>query len=216
VAIVAGPKVSPSLQPGADQANTPAIQLPDYEIIDETTTDTAIVTRVEQNILVSGDITPANLEALLRQQFESIMARRGYRFAEMAEGAYIYLFDTVEKAEAGQGLWLAMLQMGPLDEGEPLITVREELIARLGEEPEERFGLSEQTRQQVFRDNVSAQDRAMEEAMVREPTDINRQIDLERQLGEQYRNAVLEQYDLTQEELDAIRLEGLTNQWVMP
>ncbi len=166
------------------------------------------------NILVSGNINEENLEALLRQQFDSVMKRRGFQYHDAPTNVYIYTYDTKEKAQAGQGLWLAMLQMSPSDEGEPKVTVWKEKIARIGQEPEEKFGLSEEQRKQVFKEIAAAELRATDEAIEREPSDINKQIDLERELTEKYKNELAQKYNLSRDQLDAISLEGVQN-WVM-
>lgn len=192
-----------------------AIPLPEYEIVTDETSDTPIKVQVEQHILVSGDISEESLEALLRQQFDSAMKRRGFRHHDTPTNVYIYIYETREKAQAGQGLWLAMLQMGPLEEGLPEITVRAEQIARIGQEQEEIFGLSEDQRKQVFREIVSVERRATDDAMKREPANIDKQFALERKLVEKYKVDLAKKYNVTREQLDEISVEGLEKQWVM-
>ena len=193
-----------------------SFSLPDYQIVNEDTYDAPVKTQIEQHILVSGGINEGNLKVLLRQQFDSIMRRRGFEYHDAPTNVYIYAYDTKERAEAEQGLWLAMLQMSPTDNGEPKMTVREEQIARIGQEPEEKYGLPEAKRKRIYKEIITAERRATDEAMERAPADINKQIDLERELAEKYKDELARKYNLSKDQLFSIGIEGVTNQWPGP
>lgn len=193
-----------------------AITLPDYEIVSENTYDAPVKTQIEQHILVMGEINEENQKALLRQQFDSIMQRRGFKYHYAPTNVYIYTYDTKERAEAEQGLWLAMLQMSPLDNGEPKITIKKEQIAQIGQEPKEKFGLPEAKRKKIYKEIIVAERRATDEAMVREPSDIYKQIDLEQKLAKKYKDELAIKYNLTKDSLSSIGIEGVTNQWARP
>lgn len=192
------------------------IVLPDYVIVKEDKYDAPVKTQVEQHILVTGEINEENLKDLLRQQFDSIMQRRGFKHHDAPTNVYIYTYDTKERAEAEQGLWLAMLQMSPLDNGEPEITIKREQIARIGQEPEEKFGLSEAQRKEIYKEIIEAERRATDEAIVREPTDINKQVKLQQELTEKYKDELANKYSLNEDQLISIGNEGITNQWPRP
>lgn len=199
-----------------DIADAQSIALPDYEIVSENTYDVPVKTQIEQHILVMGEITEENQKALLRQQFDSIMKRRGFEYHNAPTNVYIYTYDTRERANTKQGLWLAMLQMNPLDKGIPKITTKKDQIAKIGQEPEEKFGLSEIKRKKIFKEIIIAERRAADEAMVREPSDIYREADLTQKLSKKYKDELAKNYNITREQLSSIGIEGITNRWPRP
>ncbi|MFQ5839586.1 MAG: hypothetical protein ACE5HK_02580, partial [Candidatus Methylomirabilales bacterium] len=111
------------------------IKLPDFEVVMDEISDTPLKTQVELHIVVSGKITEDNLRTLLNRQYQLAMDRRGFKYHKAPTNVYIYTYDSEEKAKAGQGLWLAMLQMGPLEKGKPKLTVRPDQIVNLGKAP---------------------------------------------------------------------------------
>lgn len=107
-----------------------------------------------------------------------------------------------------------MVAMGPMDKREPRVLINEERLAALSQEPEERVGLSEQERREVFRGIATAEDRATQEAMARFPdSQIMKQIELERELGEKYKAELAQKYGLTEGQLREIMVEGVTKGW---
>ncbi len=186
--------------------------LPSFKIVDENVSDTPMKTQVEQHIVVSGQITDGNLHALLRQRHTEISNRRGFQHHNSPTNIYVYLYETEDKAKAGQGLWLAMSQMS-YGETEPKLTVRTDQIARLGQKPQEKFGLTEAERQEAFMELARLEKKATDEAIERYPSDINKQIDLEGELQEKYKDELAARYSLTRDQLQSIMVEGVTNQW---
>ena len=87
-------------------------------------------------------------------------------------------------------------------------------------------GLSESQRRQVFTEIVKSEDRAANEAEERYPTDafcdgysadnIEKNIDLTRELEDRYRAEVARHPSLSSEQLRTIGLEGVLNGWPLP
>ena len=185
-----------------------------YSVVDEKISDTPIKTQIEQHIVASGVPTKEELETVILQRYHSAKSRRGFRHHNPATNFYIYVYGTKEQASAGQGLWIGMVAMGPMDKREPRVLINEERLAALSQEPEERFGLSEQERREVFRGIATAEDRATQEAMARVPdSQIMKQIELERELGEKYKAELAQKYGLTEGQLREIMVEGVTKGW---
>lgn len=190
-----------------------AVPLPDHQIVEEDIDDTPLKTQIEQHILVSGEINEGNLKALLKQQFGLVMNRRGFQYHDVPTSVYLYVYETKEQAKAGQGLWLAMLQMSPRDNSKPEITTRKELISQIGKKLEEKHGLSGAKRKVIYKELLAEGLRATEEAMKREPSNINKQIDIERELRKKYKEKLAKKYNLSKDQLKAIGLEGAINRW---
>lgn len=144
--------------------------MPNYSVLNENVYDIPLKTQVELNILVSGEISETGLKALLNKLYSSTKAKKGFKYHNSPTNIYIYAFTSKERAESGMGQWIAMLQKSYGDVS-PKISINERQIAQLGAEPEEKFGLSEATRKQIWSEIVKAEDRATKEAEERYPLD---------------------------------------------
>lgn len=95
---------------------------------------------------------------------------------------------------------------------------------------EEKFGLTEVERRQIFKAIVAAEDKAQAEADRKYPvsgrstwglskselrSQIDKNIDLMRHLEKQYKKELSKKYGLTQEQLKKISLEGVVERWPM-
>ena len=185
-----------------------------YTVVEENIYDKPIKTQIEQHIVVSGVPTRAQLEAEILERYRAAAARRGFLYYNPATNIYIYVYGTEQQARAGEGLWIGMIAKGFSDKEEPQVRISENRLAALSLAPEERFGLSEQRRRQIFREIVAAGDRATLDAMAQIPdSQIMKQLDLERELEESYKAKVAQQHSLTNDQLLKIAVEGGTKGW---
>jgi hypothetical protein len=188
-----------------------------YTVVDENIYDKPIKTQIEQHIVVSGIPTKMELEAEILKRYRAALARRGFRYHNPATNIYIYVYGSEEQARAGQGLWVGMLAKSYSDKGTPEVLVNEERLAALSATPEERFGLSEGKRKQVFRELAAAEDRATREAEARVPhTEVMKQIELNNELTEKYKGEVARKHGLTPDQLVDIAVEGIKKGWPAP
>jgi len=204
------PKSKPPALPAAP-VGTPAH--PVYAVANEVVSDTPIKTQVEQHVVVSGKPTAAQVEQFLRSRWSEISCRTGYRYHDNPTNVYIYVYETKQQALAGRGLWLGMLQMGPLEKGVPAVTLRKDQIPLLGSPPETRFRLTEARRKKVYRELLRAEHRSTTEATKRFPSDIMKQINCEDELLQKYRSQLLETFSLTEKQLTEIAIEGIKKRW---
>jgi len=149
------------------------VTLPTYSVLDEDIYDTALKTQVVLNILVSGEISEPGLRALLDMLYSSIRARGGFKYYNPPTNVYIYAFTSKERAESGW-LWIAMLHKSYSDV-KPTININERQIAQLDAKPDERFGLSEEKRKEIWKELVLVERRARKEAEERYPLDLTQQ-----------------------------------------
>lgn len=183
-------------------------------MVEEKIYDEPIKTQIEQHIIVFGIPTKKQLEAEILKRYQSAKARRDFVHHNTATNIYIYVYGTQEQASTGLGLWIGMLAMGPMDKGEPKVLINEARLASLSQQPEERMGLSEQDRRQVFREIAASERRAANEATARIPDSrIMEQIQLERELGQKYKMELARKYGLTEDQLGEITVEGVTMGW---
>ncbi len=188
-----------------------------YALVDERISDMPIKTQIEQHIVVTGIPSSAGLEAEIRQRYRAALGRRGFKYHNPPSNIYIYVYGSEEQARAGQGLWIGMLAKSYSDTGDPQISINQDRLVALSAVPEERFGLAESKRKDVFREIVAAGDRATREAMARVPdSEIMKQIELERELTQQYKRDVARKYALTEDVLVEIGVEGIKKGWSWP
>lgn len=208
----------------------PKIVLPTYSVLDEDIYDVPVKTQVTLNILVSGEISEPGLRALLNQLYSSTKARRGFKYHDSPTNIYIYAFTTKERAESGMGQWIAMLQKS-YDDIKPTISINERQITQLGAKPEEKFGLSEAKRKQIWSEIVKAEDRATREVEQKYPLpdplkpgysqsvarkQLENQAELQGTLNEKYKDELAKKYGLTRKQLEEIAVEGFTKDWPFP
>jgi hypothetical protein len=119
-----------------------------------------------------------------------------------------------------------MLQESPGDAG-PKISINQRQIAQLGTKPEDKFGLSEEERKEIWKEIILIEDKALKEAEERIPLDtrldtlqlrkqLGKQFELEQQLKEKYEKQLSKKYRLTDKQLKEIVKEGVTEDWSMP
>ncbi len=201
-----------SVQNKNDKESSTKTNLPEYKIVNEDIYDAPVKTQIVRHIFVKEGITEENLRKLLDYQFKVLSRRKGFQYHDTPTNIYIYLYDSIEKAEAGQGLWIGMSELSYGDT-KPSITIRTKQIELRNKQPEIKFGMSESIRKKVFKEIAWAEKRAMDEAVKRFPSDIKKQIAIENELVEKYKNELAKTYKITRKDLSAISVEGLTKQW---
>jgi len=208
----------------------PKIEMPEYSILNEDVYDTPGKTQVTLNVLVSGKISKTGLTNLLNQLYSKTQDRSGFKYHSHPTHIGIYAYTSKEYAQAGLGQWVAMLiKIG--EESKPEITMNERQIAQIGAKPEEKFGLSEDTRKRIWEELIEAERRATREAEQRYPLpdplkpnysasyagkQLERQTKLSSSLNEKYEYEIDKRYGLTREQLDQIVTEAVAKDWLYP
>jgi len=202
------------------------IPLPDYEIVHDRTNDmNRIKVMVNQDIWVKNHIHPENLRKLLNQQYRKISERSGYKYFKHPTQIFIYLFTSKEKAQNSGANWVAMAATKVGGGGMEISISKTQLKAsRL--QPEEKFGLKEEERKEIWNALIKADDKAQKEADKKYPTDvtdpnykqsnIEKNGDLDLQLDKEYTKAIEKKYNLQPGVLDSISNEGIKKGWSLP
>ncbi len=186
-----------------------------YTILDEDVYDAPVKTQVTLSVLVSGEISEAGLKNLLNQLYSSTKARKGFKYHDSPTSIYIYAYTSKERAESGMAQWIAMLQKAHA-ETKSTTNINERQLGQLGAEPEERFGLSEEKRKEIWKELILIEDRAMKEAEKQYPKEWEKEIEMQRRLIDENENKLAEKYELTPEQLEKISSEGLEKDWSFP
>lgn len=213
-------KAPPSSSVVASQASKPSradaersVGALDYVILAEDIYDAPIKTQVTLKLLVSGTITRASLDQVLRSLHDQVAARRGFRYHPNPTHIFIYAFTSRERASSGQ--WIAMLAKTRFDPA-PKLSFDDRQLTQLYAKPETRFQLTESERVAIFQEIVRAQDRARTEAERRYPFQFVKQAEEQDRLTELYLKNLAEKYGLTRNELREIANEGIKKGWPLP
>lgn len=213
-----------------EKANS-AVPIPTFELLDRKIDDTPIKTQVALHGMVSGTITELGLKQLLQKLYdESIETREFKHHGGSPTHVFIWLYPSKDHFKSGMGQWIAMLSR--VGEGSNIETnVKTELIDQLDEKPEVKDGLEESTRKEVFREIVTAEDRAMAQAQRLFPLPVagnpgySQEKGLEQlmkqgktynTLSENFKSELAKRYGITSEQLGKISVEGVTKNWPMP
>lgn len=217
--VVKGPSNEVERIVAADETES-LTTLPDYIVLNEDVSDAPVKTQVVMDILVSGEITKEGLETLLNDLYSSIKQRTGFEYHDHPNAIYIRAYTSQERAESG--MQIAMLEKNAVNDS-PLITINENQIAQLGAKSDEKFGLSEEQRKEIWKAYILAERQAREEADKKYPPEqvttkeeLRRLSEYEANLKDKYLEDLAKKHGLTRDQLELISIEGLEKEWPFP
>lgn len=146
------------------------VVVPDYRVLDQQVYDVLAKTQVTLDVLVWGEISERGLRALLNQLYSSVKSMRGFKYHDSPTTILIRLYTSEESAKSSMGLSIASLLESPIYTP-PSIEIHNDQIAQLSAQPEERFGLSEKKRQEIWKELLLAEDRVWKEIEEQYPLD---------------------------------------------
>ncbi len=198
-----------------------AINIP-HEIIDEEVTDLPGKVMVKLHVIATGNVTEPSINDLLKRLYERCAARRGFKHATNPTVVAIYLYASRVHYAGSESSWLAMLTKVPTNPV-PTIQVMNSAVAALQVKPEERIGLSEDQRRQIWTQIIQAEDRAWKKADELYPVKLRTTPEAlgaydaaSKWLSKKYRGEAFQKHGLTEEQGRSISDEGLRKGWPMP
>ncbi|MCH8347823.1 MAG: hypothetical protein IH901_04920 [Proteobacteria bacterium] len=205
---------SPSSENSEEKASAIIEKDFSFRLFNERVSDSAIKTEVEQKVLVSGIPTREGLENEILKRYREISSRTGFVYHQNPTNIFIYVYGSEEQARSGGWTWVAMLAKSFGASGTPKVSIDETRLADLSSPPEEKFGLSEETRKIIFKEMADAEDRAMKEARAKIPdSQFMEQFDLKDELEGKYKSKIAEVYGLNENQFMEIMLEGVLKGW---
>lgn len=196
-----------------DSATSASPNLPAYHSLPDETFDVPLATRVIRRVVLDEPATRNQIEAVVRAEFADARLRVGFKHHHNPTAVGVYVFSTETQARADEGLWLAMLYTSDTSTSDPAVDVNDVRLATAWAIPEERFGLSEEKRMEIYRAIVGADDRAASEARRLHGSDPASEVESARELREAYRGEVAREYGLSIEHLYEIIAESLEKGW---
>lgn len=164
----------------------------EYSILNEKILDGPGKTQVLVNILISGEISEQNIRDLLNKLYIETKDRKGFKYHDNPTHIFIYIY-TSEYINS-QSQWIGMLEK--IGEENMEIYINDRQISHLDKLTEEKFGLSEEQRKEIYKDIVIAEDIGM--------------------IGQEKLEFVAKKYRMTSEQMKEIQNEGFTKDWPLP
>lgn len=172
--------------------------LPSFTLLKDNSFEDAGTAKVIWEILVASDVTKESLTSLLNDLYSQAQSK-GFAQHDEATVIDIKAYVSKEHAESGQGQWIGWISKSG-DASQPSMTFDDRQIDELGNEDEEKFGMSEEKRKEIWQEIIRVEDRANHDD----------------QLIEQSRNELANQYGIARGQLDEIADEGLKKSWPFP
>ena len=183
------------------------------ELAKEKIYDKPVKTQVDQRWFVTEvPESEQELEELIEKLHEKASASRGFKHHNPPTNIYIYVYqdkETAENEEMGAD-WLGMSAKSFNDRTNN-VSLNSLRLKKLQQPSEMRDGLEESKRKEIFEELKNSEQRAMKEAST---TRTNGIVDLDYDkyldLKDEYRAELLKQHGITEEQLNKIAIEGVT------
>lgn len=223
------PNTSPPTQSSTNSSASPLTST----VLDEQVFEIPQKTSVTLAISISGNITREGLTKLLNDVYSQTRQRSGFKYHMHPTNVLIFAYRTREHFKSDAGLWIAKLadDSGAIGQTGPVtIDFDDKQLAQVGAQPEEKAGLSEDKRKQIYKEIVAGEDKAarvaeqkygLSEAQMRRTSQdkilgaIKKQNEHEESLSNKSKNDLAAKYKLSREQLDEIANEGLEKRWAM-
>lgn len=219
------PSPRPSAQEDKPQLPQQKTSLPSFTLLKDGSYEKANTAKVIWAILVPSDVTKESLTNLLHNLYSQAQSRK---FKEHAGATVIDIkaYMTRQHFESGMGQWIGWMSKSG-GQSQPSLSLDDRQINQLGMKAEEKFGLPEDKRKEIWQEAVRAEDRANKEAeqMYPEPSPQNRDAfmaafekreQLSKQLLNEYRDELAKNYNITSKQLTEITREGSQKSWPFP
>jgi hypothetical protein len=199
--------------------------LPSFSVLKDSSYEDAGTAKVIWEILLPSDVTKESLTGLLNDLYSQAQSKK-FKQHNQATVIDIKAYVSRQHAESGMGQWIGWMSKSR-GQSQPSLSFDDQQINQLGKKTEEKLGLREDKRKEIWHEAVRAEDRAKREAELKypEPNPQNRAAYMEafqkrdklsKQLMNQYRDELAKKYCLTRKQFDEIGKEGLQKSWPFP
>jgi hypothetical protein len=194
-----------------------------YSILEDKVSDTEIKTQVKIKLLITGkNMTEQRIRELLTDLYQKTIKRTGFKYSTHPTNVFIYAFTSKEKSESGTQ-WIGMIAK-TYSQSNPTISISDTQMKSLTLKPENKFGLTEKVRMEIFRESIKCRQRAQKEATAKYPqTDPNTALveaekwnALSDKVKANCLNELAKKYGITLSTIDSIQDEGFDKGWTVP
>lgn len=215
----------PTSAPSVQQLPQPKTTLPRFTLVKDSSYEDAGTAKVIWEIIVPADVSREGLTNLLKDLYSQAQSKKFQQHSQ-ATVIDIKAYMSRQHAESGMGQWVGWMNKSG-SQSQPRLSFDDRQINQLGKKPEEKLGLPEDKRKEVWQEAVRAEDRANREAEQKypEPSPQNRVAymaafkkrgKLAKELINKYQKELAKKYGLTGKQLEEIKDEGLQKSWPLP
>jgi hypothetical protein len=196
----------------------------EHSIHNEDIYQVPIKTQVTLSVTINTkEITEQGVKDLLTFLYEKTKKRTGFKHHKNPTNIFIYAFTTKEKAESGMGQWIGMISQNQ-GETNPKIKISEVQFNSLNEVDEEKWGLSQYQRLEVWNKLIHLEDKARIETDAKYPldkvgiteTDFDKNADLNEKIKKKYKTELAKEYGIDYSIVDSVGVEGIKKGWAFP
>jgi len=149
------------------------VNMPYQVLRDQTYGGGVVKVGIYYDVLVSGEVTGKNLEALLRKLYSHIKERPAFKHASCQKEFFVAAYASREHFEAGWAQWIALLtRFTQWGQDKPNVSINSRQMKYLYAKPEVRFGLSEARRKEAYKAIWDLEGRADHEVDLEAPLDL--------------------------------------------
>jgi len=181
--------------------------------------------KVLWEIMVPPVVKKESLTSLLKDLYGQAQSKK-FKGHNQPTVIDIKAYMSRQHAESGMGQWIGWISKSG-GQAHPSLSFDDRQINQLGKKAEEKLGLSEDKRKEIWKEIVRAEDSANKDAEQKypEPNPQNgaaymdafqEKEKLAKQLMGKYHDQVAKKYGLTRKQLDEIGNEGLQKSWPFP
>ncbi|MDX1830545.1 MAG: hypothetical protein R3342_13475 [Lutibacter sp.] len=209
---------------GENQIDKPK-DLIKYSVLKEGISDTPIKVQISSDILIEekDSITEEKLKSLLNYLYQVKINQTGFDYGENPNTIAIYAYTSKSKAESGNGLWIAMISK-MYDDKNPKFDLNETQFKSLKEIKENKWNLTYNQRKEIWKKIILAERKAQKDADIKYSLTgsnvtqevIENNVTYMRKQKEKYEKEIMSESKITEEILEKIGIEGITNGWEFP
>ena len=220
--------VEEKIRQTADQIIAKKVFLPKYVIYDRHFAGEADQEMLYLKIIVLGKYTKRDVQSLLKQLYYADRAKRGFYQFRYTRNIEILIYASKYYAESPMEQWLGKLTFTTGDE-DPEIYVNEIQVKYLSQEDDVQYGVSKDSRIQLWHQIVHIEKKAEKEAEEVYPQTINlvgihpelnevlmERFQFEEMIKEKYKDELARVHNLKREQIDEIAIEGIQKDWPYP
>ena len=194
--------------------DTDTNSLPEYRLLESKNLDYSSVRRTQYNIEVATNTGDKEIKKILEEAVPELAKKREVD----ALVINLYLKDT-EVAYA-KATWAPEGDWGKAKRGNPKSIFKTSIEILTSWRPKEssnvkKFGLSLEQRKMIYREIGQSERRTNQISAQKYPDDFVKQAGYLRELDEKYKKEICDKYNIMQDVISSIIVEGLLNNWKM-
>lgn len=189
---------------------------PTFSVVSNEVYDVPLKTQVERKIVISEKCSSEEIEKFLRNQYDVVRDMDGFQYHSHPTHVWVAAYHSLETAEGAPSRMLGRISAYGSDKSADL-TLDKDLIAVAWNESESRFSLTTETRKAIYLKLSAIEEDVMKRADAKIPIidteSLKRNSELQSRLTNELEAEILDEHEISKEDLNSIFLEGWEKGW---